>query len=397
MKRFRLIVALATILSGMSSTANAQFTYDGQEYQSAPYMFVGVQGGFQTTFTRNYDCSKLITPTASVSFGAFFTPVVGARLHVNGAWNKGGVQGFDMMGNEYNAKYEYKYITTNVDLMLNLVTMFGNYDHYPVNLYLIGGMGLNTAWANDDACQLASVLPDLTNGDGLGLAWKGTKMHHNFRVGLMLDVDLTKNISFNMEASANSVGDRFNSKLTNCDDWQLTAQVGLAFKFGYKKIKKAVVEKPVIAPVTEAVVEHKPDTIWYDDITYRDITEQRDLKKEIFFDIRMHHVTATTPQIVEVAKFVKEVQNPEVTIAAYADKGTGTPKGNLKYSQKRADQTRAVLIEAGVDPSVIKSCEGFGDAVQPYAENDKNRLVVITARGTTTRQEKVVTKKFRVQ
>ena len=39
-------------------------------------LFLGVQGGAQTTFT-NYDNMKLITPTTSLSFGAFFTPVVG--------------------------------------------------------------------------------------------------------------------------------------------------------------------------------------------------------------------------------------------------------------------------------------------------------------------------------
>ena len=88
MKKLFLLAAVALSLS-----LTAQAKGGDIDYKPTPYMFVGIQGGAQTTFT-DYDQLKLITPTASVSFGAFFTPVVGARLHVNGIWNKGGIQRF---------------------------------------------------------------------------------------------------------------------------------------------------------------------------------------------------------------------------------------------------------------------------------------------------------------
>ena len=48
------------------------------------FSFIEAQGGVQLTST-DAKMDKLITPTAALSFGHYFTPVVGARLHVN-AW-----------------------------------------------------------------------------------------------------------------------------------------------------------------------------------------------------------------------------------------------------------------------------------------------------------------------
>ena len=104
-------LSAAILMIGLCVPAMAEdTTKDNLDFKPAPYMFVGVQGGAQTTFCKNYNNLKLITPTASVSFGAFFTPVVGARLHVNGAWNKGGYN-----ENGLDFKYDYKYITTDIE------------------------------------------------------------------------------------------------------------------------------------------------------------------------------------------------------------------------------------------------------------------------------------------
>ena len=78
MKQLKRYLAVCLLAMGTLS-ANAQEASETEkDYKPFPHMFVGVQGGAQTTFT-NYDQLKLITPTASVYFGAWFTPVVGAR------------------------------------------------------------------------------------------------------------------------------------------------------------------------------------------------------------------------------------------------------------------------------------------------------------------------------
>ena len=373
MNQIKKIFAVA-LLSVVAISASAQSTE--KDYKPFPHMFVGVQGGAQTTFT-DYDQLKLITPTASVYFGGWFTPVVGARLHVNGIWNKGG---YDQNG--LNFKYNYKYITPDLDLMLNLCTLFGKKDWYPVNVYLIGGIGLNYAWDNDDAYARKDVMP---------LAWKDNRLSHNGRIGAQLDVNLAKHWSLNLEVAANSLSDRYNSKVNDKDDWSLTAQLGLTYKFGFKKNKK------VVEPAPEPVFATRIDTTWYDDVTYKDVTADRDIKKEIFFAIRESDVNSEQAQIAQVAEFLKGVKDAEITITAYADKGTGTPELNMKYSQERAEKTKQALIDRGVDPSIIKKVEWKGDTVQPYADNDKNRVSIITGHGVYADKEKVVNKKFRTK
>ena len=386
MFKFKTLTVAVSMLGLCVSAMAENISDDGLDFQPAPYMFVGVQGGMQTTFSKNYCDAKLITPTASVSFGAFFTPVIGTRLHLNGIWNKGG---YDENGR--NFKYNYKYLTTNIDLMVNLVTLISQKNYSPWNVYLIGGIGLNTAWCNGDAYD---------NKDVLTLAYDNTRFHHNLRVGAMFDYNINKNFSVNLEIDGNSLGDRYNSKLSNHDDWQLTAQLGVAYKFGYKK--KAVVKEPepVVEPEPTSepeVWETRTDTVWYDETIYEAVKRDRSIEKNIFFGLKTDGVDATQSQITEVANFLKSVENGEITITSYADKGTGNPKLNMGYSKKRAESTKKALIQAGVDPKMIKSVEWKGDTVQPFAENDKNRVSIITGHGVYTDKDPKTVKKFRTK
>ena len=370
MMQFKNVLAAAALALGVSVPAGAQTTEDdGLDYKPYPHMFVGVQGGAQTTFT-NYDNLKLITPTASVSFGAFFTPVVGARLHFNGWQNKGGFKDATQ-----DFKYDYKYATSDLDLMLNLSTLFGKKNYYPLNVYLIGGIGLNYAWDNDDAYANKNLMP---------LAYKNDRLSHNARVGAMLDWNLMKNLSLNLEVNANSLGDRYNSKTNGKDDWQLNAQVGLSVKFGYKK--KEVKEEWAT----------RVDTIWYDDVAYTPRVEDGTITWNVFYEIRESDFNDPDAQLANIGAFLKDHRECKVTIKSYADVQTGNPKINMGYSQQRSEKAVKALVDAGVDPSIIKA-EYFGDTVQPFAENDKNRVSIITATGLKDVKDKYTVKKYRTK
>ncbi|MBQ5722010.1 MAG: OmpA family protein [Bacteroidaceae bacterium] len=370
MMQFKNVLAAAALALGVSVPAVAQTTEDdGLDYKPYPHMFVGVQGGAQTTFT-NYDNLKLITPTASVSFGTFFTPVVGARLHFNGWQNKGGFKDATQ-----DFKYDYKYATSDLDLMLNLSTLFGKKNYYPLNVYLIGGIGLNYAWDNDDAYANKNLMP---------LAYKNDRLSHNARVGAMLDWNLMKNLSLNLEVNANSLGDRYNSKTNGKDDWQLNAQVGLAVKFGYKK--KEVKEEWAT----------RVDTIWYDDVAYTPRVEDGTITWNVFYEIRESDFNDPDAQLANIGAFLKDHRECKVTIKSYADVQTGNPKINMGYSQQRSEKAVKALVDAGVDPSIIKA-EYFGDTVQPFAENDKNRVSIITATGLKDVKDKYTVKKYRTK
>lgn len=371
MNQVKRTLAIAALAMGVSATAGAQTatTDDGLDYKPYPHMFLGVQGGAQTTFT-NYDNMKLITPTTSLSFGAFFTPVVGARLHFNGWQNKGGFKDATQ-----DFKYDYKYVTSDLDLMLNLVTLFGRKNYYPVNLYLIGGIGLNYAWDNDDAYDYKAYMPK---------AYEKDKFSHNARVGAMLDWNLHKNLSLNLEVNANSLRDRYNSKTNGRADWQLNAQVGLAVKFGYKK--KEVKEEWAT----------RIDTIWYDDVALTPRVEDGTITWNVFYKIRESDFNDPDAQLNAIGQFLKDHRECKVTIKSYADVQTGNPKINMGYSQQRSEKAVKALVDAGVDKNII-TAEYFGDTVQPFAENDKNRVSIITATGLRDVKDKYTVKKYRTK
>ena len=71
--------------------------------------------------------------------------------------------------------------------------------------------------------------------------------------------------------------------------------------------------------------------------------------------------------------------NPDfsVVVTGYADKETGTAKGNLELSKKRANAVAARLAKLGIaDVKVVVDYKG--DTVQPYEVNAQNRVVVCT-------------------
>lgn len=226
MKLKSLFLSLAVVCMAV---VNAQET---KEYKPFPHMFVGLHGGVQTTFT-NYNQGDLITPMVGVSFGGYFTPAVGARLHVSGWQNKGGIK-------ELNSTYEYNYATGNVDLLLNLTNMFSKKEDRVFNVILLAGIGLNYAWNNDDFHALAAQ----TMGK-YPFAWEDDLLSHNFRGGVMFDFNIAKNFGMNLEIGANNNSDKYNSKTNNNSDWSAYATVGFVAKFGHKKKPAPVVVAPV--------------------------------------------------------------------------------------------------------------------------------------------------------
>ena len=147
-----IIIASAAALCSVGAVAQEDSSIEGgylaesQElgYKPYPYNFIQVQGGFGTTFT-DVSCWKLLSPTFSIGIGRMFSPIIGARVHVNGWKAKGGFDEFRYTGdqpvnNPSVLKYKHSYINSNVDLMVNIFNVFSQKVHRPFDLYLIGGL-----------------------------------------------------------------------------------------------------------------------------------------------------------------------------------------------------------------------------------------------------------------
>ena len=346
-------------------TASAQTEDDGLDYKPYPHMFVGLQGGMQTTLT-NYSQSDLITGTASASFGAMFTRALGARLHVNGAWNKGGLS-----LPERDFRYDYNYITTDIDLMVNVLGFIPSLKYSPLSVFAIAGIGLNTAWNNDDASDINNFLGVNVLTD----AWKGTKFSHNLRVGLMVDYKISKHWSINIEADANSLSDRFNSKWSDCDDWQITAQVGFAYRFGYKK--RTYTEPVVVASVEEFQEDREADVVTDAPVVVPKKLEQ--IQKDIFFKIATTEVEAgERGKINDIIAWMKSHPTATAVVTGHADAGTGKADKNAEYARGRAENVAKAIIAGGIDASRI-TVDSKGDTVMPYGDNERSRVAIVVA------------------
>ena len=370
------VMKMAAVMLLMGGAVTAQ----AQNWKS--YSYVEAQGGLQLTST-NAPMDKLFTPTAALSFGHYFTPVVGARLHVNAWQSKSGFADLDQY-------YKWKYVTPDLDVMINLSNLLGSNQNRALNLILLGGVGLNYALDNDELKDL-NVAPQR-----VPLKWDDDRLSHNLRAGLRLETNQSKPLGVSLELNANSLDDRFNSKTNDADDWQFTAMLGLSYRFGYKKAAPKYVTR--VVEYTETIEVDEPTTIKVKEKRPVEKMEKKSIREVVFFNIRESNADEAAgieKAIKDIADLMKTSDDATFTVTGYADKGTGNPRINKGYAQKRADAVTEKLVkEHGIDASRVKS-DSKGDTVQPFEENDKNRCVIVTGEGTfkvTTYEEVEVEK-----
>ena len=318
---------------------------------------------------------KLITPVGAFSLGRYFTPGVGARLHVNGWQAK---SGFNDLG-----YYKWNYLTTDLDLLLNLTNLFSKNKSgaHPLNVILLGGVGLTHAWDNDEALAMAAANRDRN----MQLAWNDNRLSHNIRAGLRLETNVTKPLGVSLEINANSLDDRFNSKMNDADDWQISALLGISLRFGHKYKKAPVVVEPVPVVQPEPAPKPEPKTYTVIDTIYKKVPVK--LHEVKFYNIRESDPEAKNAIMDRIADFLNTYPEATVTVVGYADKGTGTAAINKKYALQRAETFKNELVKKyNLNASRIAT-DSKGDTVQPFEENDKNRCVIVDGSAEKTVME----------
>ena len=247
MKKIINILAAVALLLGVSTAAQAQTVEDNY-----PYNFFSVQGGAQTTFT-NYKFTKLITPQVALSLGRYFNSKVGARIHVQG-WNVKGALPYtsnisDMGYSKFTGdpKYQFKAITGDLDLLMNMTNIINpNRASDVFDWVLLVGAGVNHAWDFDEFNDINNQYYYLLNPE----MCSSKHSTFNTRVGTQFNVNVSDNLAIGLEIDANCKNDEFNLKRNYNPDWQLTALLGLTFKFGKKKAAPVPAHLPP-APVAQ--------------------------------------------------------------------------------------------------------------------------------------------------
>ena len=361
MKKIICKIAAVALLLGVSTAAQAQTVEDNY-----PYNFISVQGGVQGTMT-NYDFTKLLTPQFALSAGRYFNSKVGTRLHLQGWQVKGAI----------SDTYTFNAITGDIDLLMNLTNILNpNRVSDKLDWVLLAGFGVNYGWDFDEFNTMNNALATDPNPYPCG----SKHSTFNSRIGTQVNFNLSDNLALGLEVDANMKNDEFNLKRNYDPDFQLVGLLGLTYKFG--KCKPApepepipVVEEPAPEPVV--VEEPKPEP--------KAVVKKETLHEEIFYLICKSEPTVSgTNQMKRVADFMNKYKDAKVQIVGYADRGTGNPKINVMYAERRAAQCKDALVNIyGCDAARIL-IDSKGDTVQPFPENDKNRCVIIDSEAQYT-------------
>ena len=350
---FKHIFAAVALLFGVSTAAQAQTVEDNY-----PYNFITVQGGAQGTFT-NYKFNKLITPQVALSFGRYFNSKVGARLHVQGWEIKSAIPGVSL-NSKLSDDYKFKAITGDLDLLMNMTNIINPRRTCDVfDWVMLLGFGVNYGWDFDEFNERNDALT----------------MNPNPDLGTQFNFNVSKNLAIGLEIDGNMKNDEFNLKRNFNPDFQLSALLGLTFKFGQPQKKvvepepEPVYEAPAPPPAPKPVVkpEPKPEP--------KPVVKDEPLKEVFFYNIRL---SDPDPDAIlnRIVSWCNKYPQKGISIKGYADRGTGNPRINVGYAKARAEKVAKALQEKGVDASRM-TVESFGDTVQPYDENDKNRCVIV--------------------
>lgn len=398
----QIILCLVALLT-MSGVASAQQQSKSDEkVEFRPNWSLKLQGG--AAYTMGEDTfADLLSPAAQLMASYNFHHAMGIRFGFSGWQGKGSVVITD-------ETYKFNFAQFNLDYVLDLANLFGGFKHDRIwTPYVFAGIGGAYAFKNGASAYYPEY--ELV----LSKYWEKAPFFV-VRAGLGADFWVAKNFALGLELNANGYGDKFNSKGAEGKfnpDIQFNGLFGLKFRFGGNtapsKAYAAKVEAEEAARLAEeaaakaeaerlaaekAAAEKAAAEAAAKAAAEKAAAEKAAAEKaaadraricaeqstNVFFTIGSFTVRKS-----EEAKLIKLIEflntNPDysVELVGYADKATGTPKVNMQVSKARVEVVKKKMIELGVPADRIESSY-VGDTVQPFAENDQNRVIVCTVK-----------------
>ncbi len=377
------ILSCLMLLAGIS--ANAQEQKGTTEYVFEPHWYVQIQPlGAQYTLGE-VSFGDLLSYNVQATVGRQFSKLWGARLAVN-AWQSKAGSKFDISNKEY--KWKWNYVAPTIDATFNVSNaLFGFNPNRVFNLSAFAGIGLNIGFSNTEAADADKAIRAMgtivgangttyTTNQGLEYLWDGTKVRLMGQFGLMGDFKVSDKVSIGLELSANTLNDKYNSKKAKNWDWYFNALAGVKIALGNTystrfipapepeiRYVEKIVEKVVEVPAKVEEPEAKTEA----------------LRRDIFFAIGKTVIRKSEQQKVnEVVEYLNANPEAKVNITGYADAGTGNDRINDRLAAGRADVVVKALKKAGVAASRI-SYDSKGARVQPFADNDSNRVSIVIA------------------
>ena len=361
-------------------TASAQDQQPKTEYVFNPHWYVQIQPlGIQHTLGE-VDFGDLNSYNIQAAIGRQFNPVVGGRFAIN-AWQSKAGSKID----GYTYKWDWKYVAPSVDVTFNLSNLFCGFNPNRVfNFGVFAGLGINVGFSNDKAADAQADIkaryPSAPNyyfwdeADNLAYLWDGTKVRLFGQAGITGDFKISDAVSVGLEVSANTLNDKYNSKKAGNWDWYFNALAGVKINLGPTYTTREIpVPEPEIRYV-EKVVEKVVE------VPAKCPEAAEPLRRDIFFLINKTNIRPEEAvKVKEIADYLNAHPTAKVMITGYADAGTGNNKINDRLAAGRADAVvKSLKKDYGIAESRI-SYDSKGSRVQPFAENDMNRVSICIA------------------
>ena len=389
MKLKSLTLILAVALG--AQVAFAQQSKSDPSVEFNPHWYGQIQGGAAYTIGETA-FKNLISPAGALSLGYQFNPTLGVRFNAAGFQGKGAVV-------SPLEVYKFNYLQGAFDLTLNLAQLFG-YKHDRVfNPFVFIGGGAAFGF-NNGATKVSKTNPK----EYFALLWEKNMITPVARVGLGADFRLSDAVALTLEVNDNVLSDKFNSKKVGHPDFQFNALAGLKINFGKTTRPSAKYLAELAAAEAAAAAEKArleaeraaklaaekaaAEKAAAEKAAADKLAAEKAAAEKLAAEMRQVHTFFTINSYVisdeEAAKLIRYIDwlkaNPDVNIAiaGHADKGTGTKRINQKLSEQRAAAVKAFLTERGIAESRIVSVVANGDRIQPFEENDLNRVVIST-------------------
>ncbi len=341
--------------------------------------FLQIGAGVATPFMENKaegaHKNAHATVNYNLGFGRWFSPYLGWRLAFNGG----------PLHYENETFNKFYYVGANFDFMWDMFNSLGGVNSKRVfSIVPFVGVGGTYGWKYRPAGNIVSDA-----GRPKSNTWTLP-----VSAGIQLRFRLCKYVDFFAEGRAGFYGDNFNNiAFGRPIDINVTVNGGFIFNFGGRDYKsynpcdylgyinnlndQVNDLRGALATTAAALAAAEAQLPCPEVQEAPTAPAPAPMMATVRFTLNSSKISKIEKvNVYNVAEWLKANPEQNVTIAGYADKDTGTSEYNMALSKRRAQAVYDALVnEYGINPDRL-SITAEGSDVQPYDENNWNRIVI---------------------
>lgn len=349
---------------GKSTLSGAKTTF--KKNKASDNWFISVAGGASILLgdqNSEADFGNRLNFAPQLSVGKWFSPYFAVRTQFNG----GVLHGF--VGDNAEVMQHNKYMAAHLDFMLDLTNLWGVYDEAKVFRFIPWvGLGYAQRFKNQGFPRTESP---------------------TVNAGILTAFRLSKRVDLNVELQGSLLNEQFNRvSMFHLTDGIAQLSAGLTFKLG--KTDFEVMEPMDYNLLNDLNSQINSLRAANDELSKRPVScpdcpeavtvvEKNYSENVVYFRLNSSKIDKNQEiNVYNTSQFMKE-NNAPIKVIGYADKNTGNSSYNMGLSEKRARAVAKQLVEKyGISSNQI-TIEWRGSDVQPYSENNWNRVVIMTA------------------